>query len=62
MVYHVFNPFPPSVPFMDPLSQNFDFNLRRDHQNFFLKEPILDYIPKNLRKKEFRRERVNKHL
>ena len=51
-------------------SKNFDFNLRRDHQNNFYErrdyeavdEKLLTYLrlcPEKRRKKEFRMKRVN---
>ena len=44
------------MPLRDKLvtyCQNFDFKIKRDHQNISYddKEPILDYVPKNDKKR-----------
>ena len=55
------NPLLPNGKHLFPQCQNFDFNLRRDHQKNFLwasrlwvgrrKEPTLRYVPKNYARK-----------
>ena len=69
-IYNFFNPLTLYDEFVT-YCQNFDSKIRRAHQKNFLwasrlwvgrrKEPILDYVQKNDKKKEFKQSRVKEN-